>query len=123
MTTMTGAAKKIAVVGLGAWGSALALHCARLGHSVVGWSRDAGFITELNNTRQLKTTGQVVTIPANFKGTSNLAELEDADLTIVALPARAWGEVLPKFKSKSIISATKKHPSQFSPDQASHQTS
>lgn len=107
MTTMTGAAKKIAVVGLGAWGSALALHCARLGHSVVGWSRDAGFITELNNTRQLKTTGQVVTIPANFKGTSNLAELEDADLTIVALPARAWGEVLPKFKSKTIISATK----------------
>ena len=26
---------KIAVVGLGAWGSALALHCARLGHAVV----------------------------------------------------------------------------------------
>jgi glycerol-3-phosphate dehydrogenase (NAD(P)+) len=33
--------------------------------------------------------------------------LADADLTIIALPARAWGEVLPHLKAKAIVSATK----------------
>ena len=107
MTVMTVPAKKIAVVGLGAWGSALAVHCARLGHSVTGWSRDTSFVREINDTRQLKTAGIVVTIPANLKATTNLADLEDADLTIVALPASAWGEVLPNLKARAIVSATK----------------
>lgn len=107
MTVMTVPAKKIAVVGLGAWGSALAVHCARLGHSVTGWSRDTSFVREINDTRQLKTAGIVVTIPANLKATTNLADLEDADLTIVALPASAWGEVLPHLKARAIVSATK----------------
>ncbi len=104
---MTSAAKKIAVVGLGAWGSALALHCARLGHSVVGWNRDADFVAKLNDTREIKVASQIATIPTNFKGTSHLADLEEAELTVIALPARAWGDVLPKFKAKTIISATK----------------
>jgi glycerol-3-phosphate dehydrogenase (NAD(P)+) len=107
MAVMTVPAKKIAVVGLGAWGSALAVHCARLGHSVTAWSRDTSFVREINDTRQLKTAGIVVTIPANLKATTNLADLEDADLTIVALPASAWGEVLPHLKARTIVSATK----------------
>lgn len=104
---MTVPTKKIAVVGLGAWGSALALHCARLGHSVTGWNRDVTLVKELNDSRQLKTNTQVVSIPPHFKATTSLADVEGADLTIVALPARAWGEILPKFKAKAIISATK----------------
>lgn len=99
--------KQIAVIGLGAWGSALALHCARRGHSVVGWSRNATFVKELADSRHLNIAGQAVSLPANFKATTNLVDLAAADLTIIALPARAWGEVLPHIKAKAIVSATK----------------
>ena len=98
---------KIAVVGLGAWGSALALHCARLGHAVVGWTRDTTVTQETTTSRQLRVAGQSVHIPDNFKVTSNLADLSEADFTIIALPARAWGEVLPKLTTKALVSATK----------------
>ncbi len=98
---------KIAVVGLGAWGSALALHCARLGCPIVGWSRDPATVQEITTTRYLRVGGQSVNIPDNFKVTSNLADLSDAELTIIALPARAWGEILPKLQAKAIVSATK----------------
>ncbi|MEY4667812.1 MAG: hypothetical protein RL518_511 [Pseudomonadota bacterium] len=97
----------IGIVGLGAWGSALALHCARLGCSVVGWSRDATLIHKLSTSRELTVSGQSVHIPDTFKATSNLADLTSTDITIVALPARAWGEVLPKITAKAIVSATK----------------
>ena len=98
---------KISVVGLGAWGSALAIHCARLGHSVVGWHRDAKFVEEARQGHHLTVANQTVQTPSNFTPTSNLSDLDGGDLTIVALPARAWGEVIPKVKAKAIVSATK----------------
>lgn len=98
---------KIAVVGLGAWGSALALHCARLGCPVIGWNRDSSLVQDITTSRQLTVAGHKVHVPESFKATSNLADLADADLTIIALPARAWGEVLPHLKAKAIVSATK----------------
>ena len=98
---------KIAVVGLGAWGSALALHCARHGCAVTGWSRDAKLVEGISSSRNLPVAGQSVHLPDTFKVTSSLADLSDAELTIIALPARAWGEVLPKLKVKAIVSATK----------------
>jgi len=98
---------KIAVVGLGAWGSALALHCARLGCAVTGWSRDAKVVSDAATSRALHVARQVVHIPDSCRVTSNLADLSDADFTIIALPARAWGEVLPKLTAKALVSATK----------------
>lgn len=104
---MTQQTLKISVVGLGAWGSALAIHCARLGHSVIGWNRDLKFVEGVNQSRHIKVANQSIQTPTNFTATSNLSDLDETDLTIVALPARAWGEVLPKVKAKAVISATK----------------
>lgn len=104
---MTPSPQKISVVGLGAWGSALAIHCARLGHSVIGWNRDPKLVEEVNQSRQIKVANQVAQTPPNFTATANLSDLIGADLTVVALPARAWGEILPKIKATTIISATK----------------
>lgn len=102
-----GRSRRIAVVGVGAWGSALALHCARAGHSVIGWTREDGVVESAQRTGTFSFAGKTLPVPPNLTITSNLADLADADLTIIALPARAWGEVVPLLKTKVIISATK----------------
>jgi glycerol-3-phosphate dehydrogenase (NAD(P)+) len=100
---------EIAVVGLGAWGSALALYCARLGHSVTGWHRDKAHVVDINARRDISVTKDCrATLPDTLRVTSNLSECRSQQLTIVALPASAWSEVLPALKPQGIvISATK----------------
>ncbi len=94
-------------MGLGAWGTALALHCARLGHSVVGWNRDISAVNAARSSGKISCAGGTTEIPANMGVTSSLADLGGAEFTIVALPARAWGDVVPSLKATSIVSATK----------------
>lgn len=42
---------EIVVYGAGAWGTALAIHAARLGHGVTLWARDAGRAVEMERAR------------------------------------------------------------------------
>jgi glycerol-3-phosphate dehydrogenase (NAD(P)+) len=110
---MTGAGHEhstdIAVIGMGAWGSALAFHCARLGHRVTGWHRDRGHIATALATKELPITQSYrLPLPANLRLTADLAECRTQSLTIVALPASAWAEVLPSLTPQGlVISASK----------------
>ena len=100
--------RSIAVVGLGAWGSALALHCAREGHSVIGWHRDESFIAKTKKTATLLCASKHHPLPHNLSVTANLQDVASAEITIVALPSSAWGEVLPQLpKPAVLVSATK----------------
>jgi glycerol-3-phosphate dehydrogenase (NAD(P)+) len=101
------ATKRIAVVGLGAWGTALAVYCARLGHSVVAWHRNVELVSSISSSGSLPFLGGSIARPVNLSISSDLAACKDADATIVALPARAWREVLPSLEARLIISATK----------------
>jgi hypothetical protein len=46
---------KIGVLGAGAWGTALALHCARMGHDVMIWALEAEVATQINEEHENKT--------------------------------------------------------------------
>lgn len=39
---------RVAVLGGGAWGTALALHCARKGHDVLVWAREQEVVDSIN---------------------------------------------------------------------------
>ncbi len=39
---------KVAVLGGGAWGTALAIHCARLGHKTVVWALEEAVVEGIN---------------------------------------------------------------------------
>ena len=74
---MTGAGHEhstdIAVIGMGAWGSALAFHCARLGHRVTGWHRDREHIATAVATKELPITQSCrLPLPANLRLTADL---------------------------------------------------
>jgi glycerol-3-phosphate dehydrogenase (NAD(P)+) len=107
MNPGTEASSHVAVIGLGAWGSALAHYCAGLGHRVTAWHKDPHAVAEMQSSKTLKVSGHSIALPANLTLTSSLADCSDADFTIVALPASAWSEVVPSLSTKILISATK----------------
>ena len=109
MTTQSpsGPSRRIAVIGMGAWGSALALHCARAGHSVVGWSRDKALVERAQSSGEFQFSGTTCALPSNLTLTHQLQDTANAEMTIIALPARAWAEVVPHVAARVIVSATK----------------
>lgn len=85
----------IAVLGAGAWGTALAVVIASNQHRCLLWGRDANHIQALSqervNTRHLPG----VDLPANLEPTADLAAvIAAAGLVIVAVPSQAFRECL-----------------------------
>lgn len=101
--------RKIAIIGLGAWGSALALYCARMGHSVVGWHRDEGYISSLRTAQQVSIGKDCsAPLPATLDLTSDLNHCRSCEVTIIAIPASAWPDVLPALTPQGIVVSASK---------------
>jgi len=82
------ALRRIAVLGAGAWGTALANIAARAGREVTLWSRDAAFAAGLAQNREnprlpgIRLADPVAT-------TATLAAAADADAVLLVVPAQA----------------------------------
>lgn len=118
--------RTIGIVGLGAWGAALALYCDRIGHNVIAWHREGPHRDSIQKTRSFS-VGKVLqqSIPDTLSITAEITECAHCDITIVALPASAWREVLPKLaKATLVVSATKglEKSSRLTPLTFAHQT-
>lgn len=48
----TGNTQRITVLGGGAWGTSLALHCARKGHDVLLWAREEEVVKGVNERHE-----------------------------------------------------------------------
>lgn len=78
----------IAVIGGGAWGTALALTCARAGRGVTLWEHDAANAAQLKAKREsLFLPG--VRIDARIAIADELAEVACADAMLLVVPAQA----------------------------------
>lgn len=97
----------VAVIGLGAWGTALALHCARQGHQVTAWHRDPEIVRSLQASRTFSWRGSTLALPDAVAPTSSIADCASCEYCVIALPSGAWSEVVPFLKNKILISATK----------------
>lgn len=87
--------KRIAVIGAGSWGTALAVVAARAGHTVRLWSRSPDVVSSINeqhiNSRYLTSTP----VPASVAATGDLGEsLDGAALVLLAAPSHAARELL-----------------------------
>ncbi|HUI12217.1 MAG TPA: NAD(P)H-dependent glycerol-3-phosphate dehydrogenase [Xanthobacteraceae bacterium] len=78
----------IAVIGGGAWGTALALTCARAGRAVTLWEQDPANATQLKSKREsLFLPG--VRIDDNVVIAGNLEEAARAEVLVLVVPAQA----------------------------------
>jgi glycerol-3-phosphate dehydrogenase (NAD(P)+) len=84
---------KTAVVGAGAWGTALAILLAKSGHEVSLIGRSLSKVQELQKTRENRVYLQGVELPQSIFITTDADITRDADLAIVATPFAALPQV------------------------------
>ena len=90
--------KRIAIVGAGSWGTALAVVAARAGHEVMLWSRDADVVRSINDDRINSRYLTSVSIPDRVVATNEL-ELKNASLVLLAAPSHAARQLLTQLSS------------------------
>jgi glycerol-3-phosphate dehydrogenase (NAD(P)+) len=85
--------QRIAVLGGGAWGTALALTCARAGRDVTLWEFDAGNAEHLATRRESRFLPGVH-LEDNIKVTRALAEASRSDAILLVVPAQAMRSMI-----------------------------
>ena len=105
--------KKIAIIGDGGWGTALALHLDRKGYQITLWGALKENIQAIRLTRLNLKFLPGIRIPANIELTDNLSlAIAPADLVILAIPSQYLADTVKKIKGLAIsgkifISGTK----------------
>ena len=85
----------IAVIGAGAWGTALAIQADRAGQSVMLWARDAARAALMAQSRANERLLPGVPLPRGITVTANATQaLQDAALILLVVPAQALRPVL-----------------------------
>jgi glycerol-3-phosphate dehydrogenase (NAD(P)+) len=90
--------QRIAVLGGGAWGTALALTCARAGRQIVLWEYEPDNAASLEQKRESRFLPGV-RIAESIKVTRKLDESADSDAILVVVPAQAMRSVVTSLAS------------------------
>ena len=93
--------KKIAVLGAGSWGTALAIILAEKNHKVNMWERDKKIAEKLNSERENTKLLPNIKFPDSLKVSADLDKvLEEAEFIIFSVPSQALREVVAKISEK-----------------------
>ena len=85
--------ERIAVLGAGSWGTALAAWLAARGHAVTLWGHDPAHVQHLRATGRNDKYLPGVSLPEAVALTPDLADAAGADLVLFVTPSRALREV------------------------------
>jgi glycerol-3-phosphate dehydrogenase (NAD(P)+) len=103
----------VAVIGAGSWGTALAIHLARIGHDVRLWGRDAALVADMEVRRANAVYLPDLNFPASLTPTDSLERaLSGARIVVLAVPSHGFRSVLHQAaahiaREAIVISATK----------------
>jgi glycerol-3-phosphate dehydrogenase (NAD(P)+) len=104
---------RVAVLGAGSWGTALAIHLSRAGAIVRLWARDEDLAAQIGATGTNPRYLKGVSLGAGVRATSSLmTALEDAQFVVVAVPSHGLRAVVRSAAASIpphavIVSATK----------------
>lgn len=87
------AIETIAIVGAGAWGTALAINAARAGRQVILWGRDPVSITTMMRFRENRRYLPGINLDPAIRATTDLAQTADADAIFLVVPAQTVGAI------------------------------
>ncbi|MGN1311220.1 MAG: NAD(P)H-dependent glycerol-3-phosphate dehydrogenase [Clostridia bacterium] len=90
--------KNICIIGSGSWGTALAIHLAKLGHNVKVWSFMQEEADLINNEKKCKFLPQAV-IPEGVLCTTDFKEaIDGTEMILIVTPSKFVRETIKKFK-------------------------
>jgi len=111
--TSTSPGKRVAVIGGGSWGTALALVAARNSHQVTLCAREPEVAHGINTTRRNPFYLSDVELPENIRATTSIDQaLAGSDFALLVVPSHAMRDVVRKMQpyadpSLVLVSATK----------------
>lgn len=102
---------KAAVIGSGAWGTALAIHLQNNGHTVTLWARNAQRAEEMNAGRKNPRLPDIP-LPAGLTVSADPVCVRGCDLVVFAVPSSTLRQVCKQFasyleQSTVVVSVTK----------------
>lgn len=105
--------EKVAIIGDGGWGTAMAMVLTSSGRRVSLWSHDPQYLDEMRASRQNRLFLPAITLPAKIGFEPDLAKILDwADMVVTAVPSKFLRPVLRNAKGmldpeKPVLSLTK----------------
>jgi glycerol-3-phosphate dehydrogenase (NAD(P)+) len=100
-------AKKVAVIGAGSWGTALAIHSANCGHQVLLWVHSQDTLKVLRENRENKIYLPNFSLPSAIEPTSDPTAAAEADYALFAVPSlyfrKTFTTFLPYLKENTIL--------------------
>ena len=97
--------QKIAVLGAGSWGTALAVWLAARGHAVTLWGHDPTHIRCLRETATNAKYLPGVALPSSVVLVDDLAAVVGADLAVFVTPSRALREVAGQVRDRARLAS------------------
>jgi len=89
--------KTIALLGAGSWGTAIAIHLAKIGHRVLLWAHNPQHVMAMAKEQANSRFLPGVPLPKKLVPSADLSQcLLEADQVIIAVPSHAFAEVLAK---------------------------
>ncbi|MEQ8379856.1 NAD(P)H-dependent glycerol-3-phosphate dehydrogenase [Parvibaculum sp.] len=85
---------RIAVVGAGAWGTALAQVAAKAGRDVTLWARESEVVASVNGSHENTTFLPGIALDESLRATADLKEAAAADAVLMVTPAQHMRRVL-----------------------------
>lgn len=104
---------KLAIIGAGSWGTALAAHSARQGLAVTIWARNKEVAKQINNQRENPDFLPGLKLPGGITAVSDLGEaLADQKLALIVVPSHVMRDMASQMapvleKGAVVISASK----------------
>jgi glycerol-3-phosphate dehydrogenase (NAD(P)+) len=100
----------VGVIGLGNWGTALAEHLARAGHTVIGWDRESSVVSGVKNNHLNPIALTDIELHHNLDATYDINEAAAQPFVILVVSSSAMTSVLKSLKMKPgsvLVSAIK----------------
>ncbi|HKX55871.1 MAG TPA: NAD(P)H-dependent glycerol-3-phosphate dehydrogenase [Xanthomonadales bacterium] len=90
---------KIAVIGAGSWGTALAIQLARSGHHSLLWARNAAAVAEMQQLSGNPRFLPGISFPSGLQVSGDLqAVIHQSEEILLAVPSHAFAELLEKIQ-------------------------